>query len=668
MKHIFAPEPLLMRTRLLLSLAAVLALATLAHADSPFTHFITRAGDQLFDGPNPYRFISFNIPNLHYVEDNVPFGQTNPWRLPDQFEIVDSLESIRQAGGLVVRTYTLSVRRPGDPDDIPVHVLAPGKFDEDAFRALDVVLAEANRLGVRLIIPLVDEHIWWGGRGEYASMRGKTKNDFWTDPQLLADFETTILYVVNRKNTCTGVRYRDDKAILAWETGNELQCPPEWTRRIAAYIKSVDPNHLVVDGRNASRLSKASVDDANVDLVTTHHYSTNAQETLAEIRANRALSKGKKPYFVGEFGFLDTAAFEQILDTVIDTGTAGALLWSLRCHDRDGGFYWHSEPMVAGRYKAYHWPGFASGDGYDETGVLGLMRRKAFAIRRVAAPPIEPPARPQLLPIPNAASITWRGSTGASGYDLDRAATPNGPWTTIGRDLSDADVAHRPLFHDATARVGQTCYYRLRAKNSAGASDYSNVVGPVKIDCLWLIDALRDGAELHARHGRLEFVSKYARQAQEDSNRLAGTAGASIEYHTAGPITAATIYAFFPGQVSDLCFAVSPDGARYTPVPAPGRSHFSGKGMYGYFNPVDYRLEDLPKDTRYLKIEYTTETELSRVEIQYAPLASSNTKARKDENAKEERDEGLRRNKECYFRGTYILVCPTKARQECAPL
>ena len=27
-------------------------------------HFITRRGDQLIDGDKPFRFISFNIPNL----------------------------------------------------------------------------------------------------------------------------------------------------------------------------------------------------------------------------------------------------------------------------------------------------------------------------------------------------------------------------------------------------------------------------------------------------------------------------------------------------------------------------------------------------------------------------------------------------------------------------
>ena len=50
---------------------------------------------------------------------------------------------------------------------------APGKFNEDAFRTLDQVLDVANRTGVRLIIPFVDNWSWWGGRAEYAGFRGK---------------------------------------------------------------------------------------------------------------------------------------------------------------------------------------------------------------------------------------------------------------------------------------------------------------------------------------------------------------------------------------------------------------------------------------------------------------------------------------------------------------
>ena len=60
-------------------------------------------------------------------------------------------------------------------------------------------------------------------------------------------------------------------------------------------------------------------------------------------------------------------------------------------HRREGGFYWHME-VGTGRniYKAYHWPGFDSGERYDERNVLRLMREKAFQIRGMEAPALEP--------------------------------------------------------------------------------------------------------------------------------------------------------------------------------------------------------------------------------------------------------------------------------------
>ena len=84
------------------------------------------------------------------------------------------------------------------------------------------MIAAAHRHRVRLILPFIDQWSWWGGTAELAGFRGKKPEEFWTDPQVIEDFKGIVTFVLNRVNTVTGVRYRDDKAILAWETGNEL--------------------------------------------------------------------------------------------------------------------------------------------------------------------------------------------------------------------------------------------------------------------------------------------------------------------------------------------------------------------------------------------------------------------------------------------------------------
>jgi hypothetical protein len=72
-------------------------------------YFITRSGDKLMEGNKEYRFISFNIPNLHLIEDNMAFEATNEWRFPDEFEITDALQTVKQMGGRAARTYVISI-------------------------------------------------------------------------------------------------------------------------------------------------------------------------------------------------------------------------------------------------------------------------------------------------------------------------------------------------------------------------------------------------------------------------------------------------------------------------------------------------------------------------------------------------------------------------------
>ena len=483
-----------------------------AQAESAFRDFITARGDQLLDGDKPFRFISFDIPNLQMIEDNVPFTGTNPWRLPDQFELTDALATVHQMGGTVVRTYVISVIRTNDLPGTPRHVLGPGKFNEEAFRELDLAIKIANEQGIRLIIPLVDNWVWQGGRAEYAGFRGKTKDDFWTDPQLIADFEKTIHFILTRTNTYTGVRYSDDKAILCWETGNELASPPSWTREIAAYIKSLDTHHLVMDGFNTPVLRPGSLAMTNVDIVTTHHYpNARMKKSFAElIRANWEMAKGRKPYIVGEFGFVTTAKMDDAMKTIMDAGMSGGLLWSLRFRDRDGGFYWHSEPGLGGNlYKAFHWPGSTIGDAYDEINLMAIVRSNAFAIRGLIPPPIPVPAPPKLLPIADAAAISWQGSVGAQNYIVERAPNASGPWTVAGKGIDESFAQYRPLFCDESAPKGKW-FYRVRARNEAGTSEPSNIVGPVKVTRATLVDELADFSKMSAHQGaiRLETHDK----------------------------------------------------------------------------------------------------------------------------------------------------------------
>jgi mannan endo-1,4-beta-mannosidase len=604
------------RTVAAILLSAFLATSQ-ARCDSLLENFITRDGDKLMDGPSEFRFVSFNTPCLHYLEDNFPFDDPNPWRRPDEFELTDSLETVRLVGGRAVRIYCLSVKAPGEDPAIPRHVLGPGKFNEEAFRVLDKMLQVANKIGVRVIIPFMDNHHWWGGRAEYAAFSGKGANDFWTDPQLIADFEKTIEYVINRTNYYTGVKYKDDKAILAWETGNELQCPPTWTKEIAAYVKSLDHNHLLMDGFNTNLLKPEQLNEENVDILCTHEYPDEPVKMFERVLQSRRMAKGKKVYIVGEFGFMTTQAVADFLDIVIQNDISGALLWGMRFHNRDGGFYWHSEPWGSDVYKAYHWPGFESGQRYDEKRILDLMRRKAYEIQGMTAPPIEPPKPPRLLPIADVAAISWQGAAGAAAYDVERAPAKDGPWTVVGRDVSDAAVQYRPLFNDTGVDIGRSCFYRVTAKNAAGCSQPSNIVGPVEVTRLNLIDEMQDLHKMYAFTGKVKIVSSDARKCKEDIHRLPREKGVRLIYKVSGPIESFKVYAFFDGKAEHPALAVSEDGKDFTKLTPKISDCSGGQNYYGYLTPILYEADARERKARYLAIGFTGDAQIGRVEIYY---------------------------------------------------
>ena len=586
--------------------------------------FVTRRGDQLMVGDMPLRFISFNIPNLLVIEDAYSFTNPSPWRWPNEFEIADALESVRQMGGQVVRTYVISVKREGADMGDTVHVLAPGKFNEEGFRALDKVLQIANQKGVRVLIPLVDNWKWMGGVPQYAAFRGKSPEAFWSDPEIIADFKQTIDYVLNRKNFYTGVRYRDDPAVFGWETGNEIDATADWTRQIAAYIRQLDPNHLVVDGRSLHGVSQWQLDEPNTDVITTHHYPHGSPDFVPPIQAAHAQTKGQKPYVIGEFGFVLTPKIKAVLDTVVDDSIAGALIWSLRYHRREGGFYWHMEVGTGGNfYKAYHWPGFASGAAYDEQQVFALMREKGFEIQGLSpAPKLAPPAPPRLLPIESPAAISWQGAAGASSYDVLRALAQPEPWKTVAHNVTDADVQYRPLWHDDTAVPGQEYFYRVVARNAAGDSAPSNVVGPVTSRYRTFVDECRDLKRADQTQGDVTVRSDNVRRTQEDSHRLELGPGGAVVYRVDAPIRSWRVFAFTEKPDADLLVTASSDGTNFHPLEVKRRAFSSGQGDYGYLVPVLFEGTTPRGNPKYLRIESPAGADekeppqLSRVEIE----------------------------------------------------
>ncbi|MFH1197434.1 MAG: cellulase family glycosylhydrolase [bacterium] len=626
-----------------LMLILVLTLTTFGSfaQESVFKNFITAKDGKLWDGSKEFRFISFNIPNLNYIEDEFGYVKKQPYRFPDSFEMTDAMESIKQLGGNVIRNYTFPVRNIHE-EPYPTYILAPGKFDEEAFKTMDTLLAIANKVGVRVILPFVNCWQWMGGRPQYADFRNKTEDEFWTDFELIEDVKATINFVINRINTVTGTVYKDEKAILCWETGNELTAPFSWTQTMTRYIKSLDSNHLVFDGYNAINnvpILEDALNEPSIDIVSTHHYEEDPFEFITNILNHVKEISGRKAYIVGEFGFMGTPAIEEALNMIIGSNISGAMIWSLRSHRREGGFYWHSEPLGMGIYKAYHYPGFTSGLEYDETNMLNLMRQKAFAIQNLPVPSIEAPKAPLLLPIKDASQISWQGSVGAAFYDVERSANESGPWEIIGFNVTDADAQYFPLFCDNTVEIGEEYFYRVIAKNQAGNSQSSNIVGPVRVEHKCLIDEMINFGQIFNKTGNVELKTDNDRVFREKKSRLQGDVNSEIIYIIPGELQSGKVFAFTEKDDSTLEFFISEDNLIYSSLPAERASLYSGKGSYGYWVPGIYSfnlsvVSDgsksptsdgndnrevglLQAGVRYIKLVFKETTQLQRAEFYY---------------------------------------------------
>ena len=585
-----------------------------ATAFGQFTDFVKVKDDKLMDGGRELRFISVNIPNLHYIEDNLPFECTNPWRLPDEFEIRDALGAVKQLGGKVARIYVFSVRKQDDTPDIIRHVLGPGEFNEEAFRTFDKVLQMANEVGIRLIIPFVDNWHWWGGPKEYAAFRGKARDDFWTDPQLIEDFKKTIAFVINRTNTLTGVPYKEDKAILSWETGNELAPPFSWTKEIAAYVKSLDTNHLLTEGIISPQLSEEALDDPNIDILSTHHYR-NPVNSLEWIVKNQQLARGKKPYIIGEYGIIPTEDLRILTDTIINQGLAGGMIWSLRFRDRDGGFYYHYEYSNIG---AYRWPGFTNGDFYDERLVLSLLREKASQIDGTTPPRLAPPAPPTLLPISSSAEISWKGSVGATSYIVERRNDHDSSWTVVADSVDESRYQYRPLFNDETVQIGQKYFYRVKARNTSGVSDYSIFMGPIEITSKKSVDEMENFDRVYQKDGTFQVLTyQDIRRAKEDRSRLTGTNGSYVVYEVRDSLDTVLVDAYSPDADRDLDISTSTDGVSFTKSKPQKTAYIFGRNDYRYYTALTFRLTGIAAGTSYIKIALDGTLQIGRIEFTY---------------------------------------------------
>lgn len=217
----------------------------------------------------------------------------------------------------------------------------------NGMQKVDFLIAEAGKRHLRLIIAFLDFWDYTGGAQQMRAWYGSQDKSrfFFTDPRTKQDYRTWVRHVVQHVNLLTGLAYRDDPTIMAWELMNEGNAQPEalllaWTGEMSAYVKSLDPNHLVGSGNANIPVKLADLTIPTLDFGTWHgyplYYKLTVQQFNDMITEFCQLAAGaKKPVLLEEFGYArsnrDSAeAYAMWLDTLARSPScAGWMVWRL---------------------------------------------------------------------------------------------------------------------------------------------------------------------------------------------------------------------------------------------------------------------------------------------------------------------------------------------------
>ena len=355
---------------LIASAAIIFLTASPRVATSPSAgSFVRQRGGRFFVGNRPFRFVGANVAVMFRDEDREQMPET--------------MHQAAQAGIKVVRVWAFGEGGPNDvkpvadfadwPRNHPFR-WAPNQWNEDAFVHLDKVIAEAarNNLYVQLCLTNwwrdtggVTQDLRWAGINDAADDRYPfgINNDkailFYSNPETRRLYREHLEKLATRRNTITGVLYRDDPAIFGWELMNEAQVITgrwaerrAWFAEMSAYLKSLDPNHLIAPGawgyRTSSERREWLADHAlpAIDYCDVHNYPRDDHDSFVdspaelqefiENRAAAAFSIGK-PLVFGEFGMgvegyngaSEVEWYRAFFEGNAAAGAGGAIFWTL---------------------------------------------------------------------------------------------------------------------------------------------------------------------------------------------------------------------------------------------------------------------------------------------------------------------------------------------------
>jgi mannan endo-1,4-beta-mannosidase len=579
--------------RVLIALIALacgaLALVTVAEVGTtPAQSFVTRSGTKLLVNGNAFRFSGADIPWGGLNQDGSEIDY------PSDYQVNSALATVADMGGTVVRCHTGGIST-GNPQSVEPTL---GTFNTTALDHIDYFVEQAGKDGIRLDIPLVDNWDFYDGPyRNFTDWLGLSTpsncpsaacaSQFYNNPRAIAAYEQYISVILNHVNVYTGVANKNNPTIMSWETGNELTLGlggaaeyTKWTSTISAYIKSIAPSQLVMDGSDllvAGDLKLKTVDIQDQHLypwpvttpMGTSQLNTDASQTAA---AGQAL-------IIGEYawnGSTDLAPFLSAIQS--NANISGDLYWSLQPPNDQFDFQQDFDGYQL------HFPGDNS-DVVQAGGVPPVLaatsdaplvtelRSHAYAMSGKAVPAYAVPAAPVITNVEHVSGaisgsgniVEWQGAVGAGTYVINRStAGASGPWTQAGT----ISATWQEPWLDSGGPAGPNVWYQVIGVSPGGTDGPASAAFQMKD--LTLDDNAADFSQTYTHASDVTIDTSTPSLFAGDAARMEfgpNDPYAYVVWQAPGAIATIEALAYYSTGADGLTIQVSTDDSTWVNVP-----------------------------------------------------------------------------------------------------
>ena len=291
--------------------------------------FVKLNSNNFICGGKKFVPVGFNAYWLGLMEDG---------SYPSYAQIEEMFIVAQKMCATVIRSHTLGASSGYNGNTLRPNNLG-GSINKDAWDRIDYAFFMAKKYNIKLIVPMTDAYCYYHGNyGDFCSVRNIDKTQFWTNKNVRSDFKNYINTWLNHINKYTNVAIKNDPALCMIELGNELgnirqdatstTIPTEeWIRDISSYIKSIDKNHLVLNGSDECLGQSNDFNINTIDVFSAHFYWNDFNRM--DYGANNAAGVNK-PYIIGEYSSKSGSDMFNAIES--RPNIKGSIFWSMYPH------------------------------------------------------------------------------------------------------------------------------------------------------------------------------------------------------------------------------------------------------------------------------------------------------------------------------------------------